>query len=360
MSASRNARAEAERTIAYVIDPRFPGGTSGAVAEELRVAVTLGRVSVHALETGMFRGRYLAPPILRALDDLGLEADWDSPVIAADTVIFHNPVCLKSQSALGRQIVAGDLIVVTHSNVIGPAGGETFAVSDCLRRIAAATTALRRWIAPVSPVNRATFLDWATGRHDLRGWSVLGWDWHNICAGAALAPATNPRDRRGRHSRPGLEKFPSLAALDVCFPRHAHANVILGGDLLLGAARTRPHWDVHPFGAMPLADYFDRFDFMVYYTSPFLAESFGRSMAEAILAGKVVISDPVTASVFGGGVIPADPGDVDAIIAAHVADPLAYATQVDAAQRALARYSAEAFRDKLGRFLADPVTGAAA
>lgn len=360
MSAIRKARADADRTIAYVIDPRFPGGTSGAVAEELRVAATLGRVRVHALETGMFRGRTLAPPILSALDDLGLSADWDSPVIAADTVIFHNPVCLKAQTELGRRIVAGDLVVVTHSNVIGPAGGETFAVAACLRQIAAATTALRRWIAPISPVNRAAFRAWAAGRHDLRGWAVLGWDWHNILSGDAQAPVSAPRDRRGRHSRPGLEKFPPLATLDVCFPRHAHANVILGGDLLSGAARARPHWEVHPFGALTLAAYFERFDFMVYYTSPFIAESFGRSIAEAILAGKVVISDPATASVFGGGVIPAEPGDVDAIIAAHVADPLAYAARVDVAQRALARYSASAFRDQLGRFLAEPVAEGAA
>lgn len=345
-------------TIAYVIDPRFPGGTSGAVAAELQVVSQLGRVRVYALETRMFRGRGVAAPLQRALDDLSLSLDWDSPVIAADLVIFHNPVTVKFQPQLGRKIVAGDLVVVMHANVVRPDGAEAFAAADCLRRIAQATTALRRWIAPISPISRAAFAEWSAVHGALPGWRVLPWDWHNICEGAMEAPIARPSDRRGRHSRPGLEKFPSLATLDVCFPHHAHANVILGGDLLVDAARRRPHWALHGFGTLAVPAYFERIDFMVYYTSPYFAESFGRSLAEGIQAGKVVLSDAATASVFGGGVIGVSPGEVDAVIAAHIVDPGRYAAQVRSGQAGLERYSAAAFGERLAQFIGDARNGA--
>lgn len=342
-------------TIAYVVDPRFPGGTSGAVAAELRAIAGLGPIRVHALETAMFAGRRVAPALQAALDALGLDLDWDSPVIAADLVVFHNPVSVKFQADLGRRIITRDLVVVMHANPLSPAGTEAFAVGDCLRRIAGATTALRRWIAPISPVSRASCAGWAATRPDaMARWRMLGWDWTNICEGGAEAPARQPADRRGRHSRPGLEKFPDLATLDICFPAHAHANLILGGDNLGEPARLRPHWDVRGFGTLALSEYFGRIDFMVYFTSPFFSESFGRVLAEAILAGKVVISDPRTAGTFGDGVIAAMPAEVDAIIAAHVADPARFARQVRVGQEEVSRFSARAFSDRFHAFCQHP------
>ncbi|MEM6761186.1 MAG: hypothetical protein AAF601_17075, partial [Pseudomonadota bacterium] len=53
--------------IAYVIEPRFPGGTSSAVAQELAVAVTLGDVQVHAISSAMFPGREVAPVLEKAI-----------------------------------------------------------------------------------------------------------------------------------------------------------------------------------------------------------------------------------------------------------------------------------------------------
>ena len=82
-------------------------------------------------------------------------------------------------------------------------------------------------------------------------------------------------------------------------------------------------------------------DFFVYFTHPFWRESFGRSIAEAIAAGKLVITDPVTATSFGSGVISNDGRGVDAIVAAHVAEPGRYRSAVRRAQASLAAAALE-------------------
>jgi hypothetical protein len=58
-----------------------------------------------------------------------------------------------------------------------------------------------------------------------------------------------------------------------------------------------------------------------------------------------VISDPDTARVFGDAVIAARPAQVDAIVAALLADPARYAAHVRRAQARLADFSATRFLD---------------
>lgn len=331
--------------VALVLDPRFPGGTSSAVAEEIAAIRPLVRPGIHAVSSRMFPGQDLSPALAAACDAAGLEPVWDAPLIAADTVILHNPAFLKLDETLGRRIVARELIVVTHENFLRPGGAEGFDVAGCLDRIDRGTLAVMKTLAPVSPHNRATVAEWVA-RNGLRhGWAVAAEDWFNICEFALLPPTDSPRDRRGRHSRPGFEKFPPRPVLDLCFPPHAEASVILGAEVLM-AGDPPPHWQMYPFRGLELARYFEMIDFMVYFTAPTWQESFGRVLAEGIAAGKVVISDPATASGFGGGVIAARPEAVDGIIAGLVADPARYGAHVRAAQAALARFSADAFRSR--------------
>ena len=65
-----------------------------------------------------------------------------------------------------------------------------------------------------------------------------------------------------------------------------------------------------------MADFLSGIDFFVYFTNPNWRESFGRVIAEAIAAGKLVITDPGTAATFGDAVVASDGADVDGIIAA--------------------------------------------
>lgn len=339
--------------IAYLIEPRFPGGTSAALAAELRAVEPLFRPIVHDVGSAMFPKRAAAQVLTDTLTDLRLPlVDGDGPV-SAEMVIVHNPAFLKFQTDLGRQIFCRDLVVVTHENFLRPGNAEAFDIGKCLEALDRASLALDKWLAPVSPSNRATVSAWLAaepGRS--RRWRLAPSDWFNIIDQPRLSPTSSLRDRRGRLSRPGWEKFPSPDDLDLCFPATAEANIILGADHLLKADIVRPHWRLLPFGALQVASFFDEIDFLVHFTAPGWRESFGRVLAEGIAAGKVVLSDPETAANFGGAVIGCQPAQIDALIGHYIAEPAAYRDHVLRAQACLDRYSSAAFRQMLTAFTA--------
>jgi hypothetical protein len=93
---------------------------------------------------------------------------------------------------------------------------------------------------------------------------------------------------------------------------------------------------------MKVPDFLAAIDFFVYFTHPLWRESFGRAIAEAIAAGKLVITDPDTAEPFGPGVIATDGSDIDGIVAAHIAEPDRYAAAVRRAQHDLAAHRPDA------------------
>ena len=231
--------------------------------------------------------------------------------------------------------------------VAAEAAQPTFDPESAMRLIDDALMCRNAWLAPVSAYNKRTVQDWLDGPGTQSGlaerWQVAPALWPNIVTPKLSPPTNAPRDRRGRHSRPGNEKFPRRDTMEVLFPSHAEANVILGADGLM-QSDPPPHWETHPFGGLTLREFFSKIDFFVYFTNPFWRESFGRVIAEAIAAGKLVISDEGTAEVFGDGVIAASPEDVDGIIAHHVANPELYQARVLEAQESLAAFSDEAFR----------------
>lgn len=343
----------APATIAWLIEPRFPGGTSFAVAAEWRALRGLARPAIHAFRSRMFGTAPDTPALAEALRDMNLALQDVGGPIGADLVILHNPAFLKFETAPLPPILCRDLVVVTHENFLRPGGAPGFDVAGCLDRLDRATLAARKWLAPVSAINRASLRDWCA-RHPAPAWRIAPEDWFNICDLPRRPPPERPADRRGRLSRPGAEKFPALDQLDLCFPAHAGANLILGADSLIAARISRPHWQLLPFGALSPARFFDRIDFHVHFTAPTWQESFGRVIAEALAAGRVVLTDPATASGFGPGVIGCAPHEVDAIIAGLIAAPDRYGQMVLDGQAWLDRLSPEAFRARFLRQFPPP------
>jgi hypothetical protein len=338
------ARRRPSHRLALVLDPRFPGGTSVAAAAEIRALAGVVDLRVVALETAMFPGRGVHPALEAALADHGLDLVRDPPVVHADTIVVHNPSCLRFDDALDVRMSCARAVVVTHENFLRPNGAEAFDVAACLALLETALVCAERVLAPVSSYNRRTVADWLA--REERGWALAAYDWFNIVDLEPRPPTSRPRDRRGRHSRPGFEKFPSFEVMRAHFPPHAEACIILGGDgLLLEPAAIPPHWDVRRFAVGEVAACLREIDFFVYFTNPLWRESFGRVVAEAIAAGKVVITDPATATSFGDAVIACDGAgdDVDRIIAELVAAPARYAEIVARAQEGLTAFRPEAF-----------------
>ena len=302
------------RRIALVLDPRFPGGTATAVAAEIRALAPMAELQVVGLETAMFRGRKVNRALQQALDEANLELHWDPAVVRADAIVFHNPSCLKFDTALPVRLSCSVALLVTHENFLRPGGAEGFDVAHCLAQIDSRLVCGSRWLAPVSAANRGSVAAWL--QQSRASWELLPFDWFNVCDMPFRPPTRMPADRRGRHSRPGLEKFPPLKTMVRHFPPHARRVVILGGDSFLMAPDEVPsHWDLRRFGETDVDRFLDEIDFFVYFTHPLWRESFGRVIAEAIAAGKLVLTDQATAKFYGPAVVRSDGSDVDEIIA---------------------------------------------
>ncbi len=289
--APRPAGLASRARVALALDPRFAGGTGSAVAAEVRALAGRVDLSVHGIETRMFRGRRVNPALERALDAAGIEIVWNAPVVRADTVIFHNPSCLKFDDHLATRFSCQRGLVVTHENFLRPGGAQGFDVDGCLDLLRRAFVAEEVALAPVSPHNRRGVRAWRaeTGAD----WEIADFDWFNICDHPVLPPNPAPRDRRGRHSRPGPEKFPPMETMLEHFPPHAERCVILGADAFLSEAGPIPrHWSLHRFGDLDVGAFLREIDVFVYFTHPLWRESFGRVIAEATAAGKLVITDP--------------------------------------------------------------------
>jgi len=179
-----------------IIDPRFSGGTSAAVAREIYALAPLCELSVSAISSRLFKGKDAHPSILRACDDMHVPLVWDPAMISADLVAVHNPSFLR------------------------PDGPEGFDVGHCLGLISQQTVARKKYLSPVSPWNRRCAETWLAS-HPAR-WELAPLDWTNICDFECAPPTSSPIDRRGRHSRAGSEKFPPVKTLKRCSHPPAH------------------------------------------------------------------------------------------------------------------------------------------
>lgn len=336
-------------TIALVTEPRFPGGTSTALAREIAAFSQVGNLRVVGLRSAMFSGDRINPLVQAALDRHRLALEWAEGPVAADVIILHNPSFLKRQKSLPVKLICRRLIVVTHENFSLEGGRETFDVAACLDAIDRATLCGSKVLAPVSLANRRSVAQWLNS-HD-SGWSLAGRDWINICDQPAIAPNPQPSDRRGRHSRPGMEKFPDLASMKRLFPASADYCGILGADSWVGPAVPR-HWNLIPFNGMPVSQFLSQIDFFVYFTNRNWHESFGMAIAEAVSAGKLVVTDPETAATFGPGVLGVSVSDVDQAIARHIERPDLFAERVVAAQARIAEFSDARFREAANAVMA--------
>lgn len=339
-----------QQRLTLIVDPRFSGGTSAAVAREIYALSPLCHLSVVAISSKLFKGDEVHPQIQRACDDTNTRLTWDPAIVSSNIIALHNPSFLKFNTRLATRLICDRLFVVCHENFIRPNGPESFDVGSCLDLISNHTLARKKYLSPVSGWNRLCTESWMASHPS--SWQLSALDWTNICDFKLLEPTSTPRDRRGRHSRPGLEKYPAQQELELMFPQTSEAVRLLGADGLLDTDYP-PHWDLLPFGAEDVDAFLRTIDFFVYFTHPFWQESFGRVIAEAMAAGKVVITSKATGATFSDGVVTAEPDQVDDIVARMMSDPTLYTDQVRRGQAVLSDFSAEAFQNRFLQLIAE-------
>lgn len=332
--------------IAVIGSHRFPGGTSTAVAEELGVLCSLGDVCFYQADVKMLRANPINAALFQSLRKHDIPIKDAKDVISADIAIIHNPSVFKFEHELTFRVLAREVFVVMHENPVNAFNKPNFDFPRILQMLHAASITPHFVIAPISGVSRALIekagLPYELSRSD----------WFNIWSGQMTAPTQAPRNRRGRHSRPGVEKWPRPWLLDKCFPADAE-NHILGAPPGLGEKLgPRANTYLYDFGSMRVPKFLGLIDFMIYFHSEAWRESFGRTVAEAIAAGKLVITHPYMEATFGKACIYADPDEVDAIVSHFVANPASYAEQVETGQQILmTRNSPETFLREWGQTL---------
>lgn len=293
--------------IVVLADPRFPGGTSTALAEELHAGAAANwRTALLPLESAALRFPHPFHPAVRAALDAGA-AELVEPGVAieAGLVLAHHPELFRFQPTQSLRLRAEQRLLIVH-HPPRDAEGQPFYDPAAIARNAEESLGGPVLWAPVGPAVRAQ-LDGAL--------ALLPEDWVNVID---AEPWRVHRDGfkgercvLGRHSRPDPLKWPATRAQVLeAYPEDPRfaVHVLGGGPFLveLMGARLPPNWQVRPFLAGAAPAFLAGLDFFVYYHHPRWVEAFGRTVLEALAAGCVAILPPLMAPLFGEAAVYAD------------------------------------------------------
>jgi hypothetical protein len=343
--------------IIVIGDFRFPGGTSTAVAEELRAQAAAGyRTGLIQLKGPVLKFPHPINPRIRACLDEGL-ADLLDPeaTVAARLVLAHHPSIFTHLPRRALRIEAeARLLVVQHPPLDG-LGQPSYDCAAIHRHAEAVLGGDVLW-APIGPAVRAQFAAMDEPP------PLFPSDWYGVIEPRRWQVARNgPLEAHpviGRHSRPDPLKWPDdLATTLAVYPDDPSfiVRILGGGPFLRGLLGVYPrNWQVWPFNAIPPKRFLSTIDFFVYYHHSQWVEAFGHTVIEAMASGAVVILPHHFEALFGEGAIYAEPQEVRAWVRALHADRRAFLEQSRAgcalvAQRFGHRAHVERVRGLIGR-----------
>lgn len=311
-------------------DFRFPGGTSGAVAEELRAQAAAGyRTGLIQLKGPVLKFPHAINPKIRACLDEGLADLLDPDVtVAARLVLAHHPSLFTHLPRRALRIEAEARLLIVHHPPFDGFGQPNY---DCalIHRHAESVLGGDILWAPIGPGVREQFaaLDDPP--------PLLSFDWYNVLDPRSWRVArSGPLEARpviGRHSRPDALKWPDDPATTLAaYPDDPAFIVrILGGgpflrELVGGYPR---NWEVWPFNAIEPDRFLRMVDFFVYFHHSQWVEAFGRTVLEAMASGAVAILPRHFEALFGEGAIYAEPYEVREMVRQLHADRRAFLRQ---------------------------------
>ena len=314
--------------VVFLADPRFPGGTSTALASEMR-ALQQAQVSYALAPVKGPELRKSWPYHAEISEILGPERpNRIEPDTAVECTfcIIHHPTLFAGYPAKFPDIEADHVVLVLHHPMYRGTGEMDYdlhAVSERIRSVFGKAPL----IAPVGPLVREQI--------DEQGHSLLPDDWFNLIdidlwperANRPIAPPIHI----GRHSRPHPPKWPDTRdeALAV-WPDSADIKVSMlgGGKFLQNKYGALPdNWSIFEFGSRDVKTFLGSLDFFVYFHSEEWVEAFGRSILEAMATGLVCILPQHFKPLFGPAAIYCAPNEVKRTIADFVRDPARYRVQ---------------------------------
>jgi hypothetical protein len=341
--------------VLIVGDFRFPGGTSAAIAHELRAL----RSTDHSVGLYHVNSAYLSAKPIPWHRDIeaeahrgGLHVLADGTAAQASVMFVHSPWILPRLSP--TQLTAAVRILVVHHPPADAHGRLYYDPRTVERHARRAFGGNFVW-APISPVCRDAF-DVAC-----LPFSRLRMDWTNLIFvddwGAARPRLIGDRPVIGRHSRPRNEKWPATRdALFQVFPNGGDIQVKLMGlsekmKRLIGACPS--NWQTMEPDEIPVREFLSAIDFFVYFHHPDWVEAYGRTVGEAAAAGCVVILPPYLRKTFGDAGLYCDPAEALGLARSVAADRERFA-ELSARGREIIdqRFGLTSYLDRLQRVLA--------
>lgn len=344
--------------VLIVSDLSLPGGTTASNAADVRALRGAGFTVAlfHHPSYDLDAVRDVSGKILAlAAEDDGVRLIGRRDRVRARLTVVRFPPCMTRLIAERPEVESGRTVLVVNQAPYYYYGAEPRRRSW---RVPEVRDNLESWFGEhiwfcASPIVRELLATSHTDETD--GIDIADDYWYDITDPERAAAAGIERPgpgpiRIGRHSRDSKLKWPSSAdGLLACYPDSADFTVsVLGGAeaprKLLG--KLPENWTVHEFDAMPVDEFLADIDVMVYHLADDGIEAFGRSPMEAMAAGVPCILDPRLEPTFGDAAIYAAPEDVERTVRALVADPEAYAAQV---QRGLDRVRSSFSTERLVR-----------
>lgn len=301
-----------------LVDPRFMGGTATAVETDVRAMEAAGlAVGLHFV-TGhdFFLPHETINPRLAALLDLsGVQRAPCDRTTRARIAFFHHPQPFQRGVDNPIQVIADNTVIVCHQAPFKGDGALEYDPFMIQRQIRNQFGTLPTW-APISGICRA----------QLRSFSPLlrltHEDWPNTFQVGDWTPKreklTIPHLVVGRHGRPHTDKWgddrTDIAASLPAGPLTRIRTMGADKDFFEALGVETTNWDILPFNAEPVPDFLDSLDVFSYFHSSTWIETFGRTVAEAMLMGARCVLQPELKRTFGSHALYCEPSDVAQVL----------------------------------------------
>ncbi|MEL6573333.1 MAG: glycosyltransferase family 1 protein, partial [Pseudomonadota bacterium] len=264
--------AQGKYDVLVVADPRFSGGSTGALVADVSAFSELG------LNIGLLfvRSAYLHDsrdrinPAAAALTDLpGVTHLSAGATATAEVAFLHHPMVFYRGIEETASLSAQRAYIITHHAPFRADGSVEFDPTRTLRNVKA-SLGLRAAFAPISGIVRgqlASFAPFVTLSPE---------DWPNVFDPQSWPGKTpiflHEELTIGRHGRPDMLKWPATQTeIANSLPASEKIRVrVLGCPTEdLGALNVdMAGWEVIDFGAEPVADFLNSLDVFVYHFSP--------------------------------------------------------------------------------------------
>jgi hypothetical protein len=308
--------------ILIVGDFRFQGGTSVAIAHELRaLRSTDHSVGLYHVNSAFLRAKQLPwhQDIVAEVNRGGFHVLSECAAAEAGVIFLHSPWILPQM--IPTQLRARVRILVAHHPPVDARGRLYYDPLSIERDARRAFGGDFVW-APISPVCRDAF--------DAAGLTFprLRMDWTNLIFvddwGAARSRLIGDTPVIGRHSQPRPAKWPDTrdALLEV-FPSSGEIQVKLMGlsEKMKRLIGERPgNWQTMEPNEISVREFLGMIDFFVYFHHSKWLEAFGRTIAEAAAAGCIAIVPPYLKRTFGDACLYCEPGDARSLVRAISTD----------------------------------------